>query len=77
MLQHVQDVDYPAVTFCNAKGHDTGDYVRSIFNNFVFLEEQTNKSTNLKNMFQPFLDGVTEYRYTKKGLGRPFFKWAG
>jgi hypothetical protein len=77
MLQHVQDVDYPAVTLCNAKGHDTGEYVRSIFNNFVFLEELTNKSSNLKNMFQPFLDDVTEFQFKSRRLGRSFFEWAG
>jgi hypothetical protein len=39
----VQEVDYPAVTLCNPRGHDTGEYVRAIFNNFVFLEKRKTK----------------------------------
>jgi hypothetical protein len=61
----VQEVDYPAVTLCNPRGHDTGEYVRAIFNNFVFLEKRKTKlsdglkggkSAKLKDIFQPFLD---------------------
>jgi hypothetical protein len=37
----VQDVHFPSVTFCNPRGQDTGKYVRSIFNNFAFLENET------------------------------------
>jgi hypothetical protein len=57
----VQEVDFPAVTLCNPKGQDTGEYVRAIFNNFVFLEKNvTTKSSRLKELFKPFLDeGVT------------------
>jgi hypothetical protein len=53
----VQEVDFPAVTLCNPKGQDTGEYVRAVFNNFVFLEKKVaNKSSRLKELFKPFMD---------------------
>jgi hypothetical protein len=32
------------VTLCNPRGHDVGEYVRAIFNNFAFLEHPNVKS---------------------------------
>jgi hypothetical protein len=73
----VQEVDFPAVTFCNPRGLDVGEYVRAIFNNFMFLEKKTTKkgSYRLKKMFTKFLDKATGG--TRKGLGYFFIKWAG
>jgi hypothetical protein len=74
----VQDVDFPAVTFCNPQGHDTGEYVRAIFNNFAFLEETqseiqntTMKSARLKEIFAPFLPV-----YSTKSMSYGLFVWA-
>jgi hypothetical protein len=59
-MQAVQGVDFPAVTLCNPNGHDTGEYVRAIFNNFEFLEKNVmpTKSARLKKMFKSFLETV-------------------
>jgi hypothetical protein len=71
---------FPAVTLCNPRGHDTGEYVRAIFNNFAFLEKNNNKVANgskarksakLKEMFKPFLDETSKYT-----LGNYFVLWA-
>jgi hypothetical protein len=78
-LQPVQDVDYPAATLCIAKGHDTGEYVRSIFNNFVFAEEWEKESSELKELFQPFLDGTSSAAdggFIGWGVGKLFIDWA-
>ncbi len=35
-------MDFPALTLCNPRGHNTGEYVRSVFNNLDFyLEDPT------------------------------------
>ena len=39
LFQPVTEVNFPAVTFCNPYGHDTGEYVRAVFNNFEFPED--------------------------------------
>jgi hypothetical protein len=60
----VQEVDFPAVTLCNPTGHDTGEYVRAIFNNFLFLEKNvTTKSSRLKEAFKPFMDVAVSKAY--------------
>lgn len=75
-FQSVQLVDFPALTLCNPRGHDVGEYVRSVFNNFDFLEKVTTEkgSARLKRKFQPFLDEVTE-KWTEEKT--PFIEWAG
>lgn len=35
-LQPVTEVNFPSVTLCNARGLDTGEYVRNVFNNLAF-----------------------------------------
>jgi hypothetical protein len=37
------------VTFCNPRGHDAGEFVRSVFNSFAF--DSTPESVNLKKTF--------------------------
>jgi hypothetical protein len=69
----VHEVDFPAVTFCNPRGHDTGEYVRSIFDNFDFLnttEFQTD-SDRLKELFAPFLTAVA-----KESFGTNLIEWS-
>jgi hypothetical protein len=71
-VQAVQGVDFPAVTLCNPNGHDTGEYVRAIFNNFQFLEkhDKTTKSARAKKMFDFFL------RTVQYGFQSNLFDWA-
>jgi hypothetical protein len=77
----VQEVNFPAVTLCNPRGHDTGEYVRAIFNNFAFLEKNNTrlangskggKSAKLKEIFQPFLDHTSTSAFGEY----TFFRWA-
>jgi hypothetical protein len=71
-FQPVQEVDFPAVTLCNPKGHDTGEYVRAVFNNFLFLEKNVaNKSSRLKELFKPFMDNRLDM------AAKHVLKWAG
>jgi hypothetical protein len=69
------------VTLCNPRGHDTGEYVRAIFNNFVFVEtaqeqyvtdRNNSGSSRLKNIFEPFLK-IT----SRETLGTEMLNWAG
>ena len=32
----IREVPYPAITICNAKGYDVGEYIRAVFDNFEF-----------------------------------------
>ena len=36
----VTDVPFPSVTLCNEQGLDTGEYVRNVFNNLAFTEDE-------------------------------------
>jgi hypothetical protein len=78
--QSVQEVDFPSVTICNQRGHDAGEYVRSIFNNFAFLERvgrENGSSARLQKMFQPFLDRVTvSGSAMENALSSNFIVWA-
>ena len=38
----VTDVPFPSVTLCNEQGLDTGEYVRNVFNNLAFAEDEGN-----------------------------------
>jgi hypothetical protein len=47
------------VTFCNPNSHDSGEYVRSVFNNFVFVDKAgENKSAKLKEAFKDFTEDI-------------------
>jgi hypothetical protein len=47
------------VTFCNPNSHDSGEYVRSVFNNFVFVDKAgENKSAKLKEAFYNFIEDI-------------------
>ncbi len=35
-VQHVSQVLYPAITFCNPANVNTGEYSRAIFNNLIY-----------------------------------------
>ena len=35
-----REVPYPAITICNPKGYDVGEYIRAIFDNFEFSCEK-------------------------------------
>jgi hypothetical protein len=57
---------------CNPRGHDVGEYVRTVFDNFLFLEKDKteNGSARLKAMFQPFLEEMP------RRWNNPLLKWA-
>ena len=38
--QPAREVPYPAITICNPKGYDVGEYIRAIFDNFEFSCEK-------------------------------------
>ena len=54
------DVPFPSVTLCNEQGLDTGEYVRNVFNNLAFTEDEGNsKSAALREAFGSVLDTFT------------------
>jgi hypothetical protein len=57
----VTEIRYPAITICNPKSHDTGEYVQSVFNNFNI--------TGLKNKNYPFM------RYVEVRTSTPLLSW--
>jgi hypothetical protein len=61
------------VTFCNPNNHDSGEYVRSVFNNFVFLDKAgEKKNAKLMDAFKDFTKSIVDE------LGTSFFNsWPG
>ncbi len=61
-LQPITEVDYPALTFCNPDGYDTGEYVRTVFNNFAFKESTdvgaNSESQKLRGAFDGYIGEV-------------------
>ena len=57
----VTDIPFPAITLCNEQGLDTGEYVRNVFNNLAFTEDEGSKSVALKEGFKSVLDSFTYY----------------
>ena len=69
-------MNYPAITMCNRRGHNSGEYVRAVFNNFDFLVKEADvKKTEvqeLRKSFKDFLEGTSDelLRNFQGGWGR-------
>ncbi len=61
-------MDYPAITFCNPKGYDTGEYTRAVFNNFAFSEKEpptdSSKSKPLRDAFSDLINDISNQEFT-------------
>ena len=65
----VTDVPFPSITLCNEQGLDTGEYVRNVFNNLAFAEdEENNKSAALREAFKSVLETFTYHNHSSPGI---------
>ena len=63
------DVSFPSITLCNEHGLDSGEYVRNVFNNLAFTDDEGNKSVALKKAFESVLNTFT-YENTTNSAGQ-------
>ena len=56
MESSLREVPYPAITICNPNGHDVGEYIRAVFDNFEYSceSDKCEKSRLLRTDFPGF-----------------------